>query len=61
MNKQARQILEFITLLDKVAGRIAIPSGVMKDVKIPFVPSLKSKAPAPPLPPVKSADSEQRL
>lgn len=49
MEKQAKQIIEFITLLEKVSGRIAIPVG--RKPARPFVPSLKSKSPAPPLPP----------
>lgn len=49
MKKQAKQIIEFIALLEKVAGRIAVPVGG-KPAR-PFAPSLKSKQPAPPLPP----------
>lgn len=49
MKKQAQQVIEFITLLEKIAGRISVPVGG-KPAR-PFVPSLKSKSPAPPLPP----------
>ena len=48
LKKQAGQIIEFITLLEKVSGRITVPFG--RQLKKPFVPSLKSKSPAPPLP-----------
>ena len=47
--KQAEQIVEFITLLEKIAGSITVPVGGKPAG--PFVPSLKSKPPAPPLPP----------
>lgn len=49
MKEQAEQIIEFISLLEKIAGRIAVPVGG-KPAR-PFVPLLKSKPPAPPLPP----------
>ena len=48
MKKQAKQIIEFITLLEKVSRRIAAP--VRRKPEGLFKPSLKSKAPAPPLP-----------
>ena len=49
MDKQAGRIIEFLTLIDKVAGRIAVSSA--EKPKGLFVASLRSKLPAPPLPP----------
>lgn len=46
MNKQAEQIVEFLSLIDKVAGRMAVTTAGK-----PLVMSLRSKPPAPPLPP----------